>query len=161
MGKRGNNDGSIRQRKDGTWEARITIGYADKGKPKRISKYFKTRKEAAAWLAEVQTQQNTGQFVQPDKMTVEGWMTEWLPAYAKPKLAVTSYDTDEGWIDCHIIPTIGKIELQKLRPMDIQKLYADLLDHGRNDGKGGLANETVRRIHNVLHGHFGRPSRKD
>ena len=114
MGKRGNNDGSIRQRKDGTWEARITIGYADKGKPKRISKYFKTRKEAAAWLAEVQTQQNTGQFVQPDKMTVEGWMTEWLPAYAKPKLAVTSYDTDEGWIDCHIIPTIGKIELQKV-----------------------------------------------
>jgi len=38
--------------------------------------------------------------------------------------------------------------------MDVQKMYSDLLDHGRKNGEGGLANETVRRIHNVLHGAF-------
>ena len=32
--KRGNGEGCIRQLKDGSWEARIMIGYNEKGKPK-------------------------------------------------------------------------------------------------------------------------------
>ena len=35
--KRGNNDGSIRQRKDGRWECRVTAGYKADGKPDRLA----------------------------------------------------------------------------------------------------------------------------
>ena len=45
MSKRGQNEGSIRQRKDGTWEARHTVGVKENGKPNRKSVYAKTRKE--------------------------------------------------------------------------------------------------------------------
>ena len=45
MSKRGQNEGSIRQRKDGTWEARYTVGVKENGKPNRKSVYAKTRKE--------------------------------------------------------------------------------------------------------------------
>lgn len=49
-GKRGRGEGNIRKRKDGTWEARASIGYdRGTGKPKRISKYFKTRQDAQEW----------------------------------------------------------------------------------------------------------------
>lgn len=40
--KRGNNDGSIRQRPNGTWEARYVAGYLPDGKPDRKSIYAHT-----------------------------------------------------------------------------------------------------------------------
>ena len=45
MAKRGQNEGSIRKRKDGTWEARVTIGISADGKQQRKSLYGKTRQE--------------------------------------------------------------------------------------------------------------------
>lgn len=49
----GHNEGSIRQRKDGLWEVRVTAGidFAT-GKSKRISYYAKTRAEATKLLHE-------------------------------------------------------------------------------------------------------------
>ena len=44
---RSNNEGNIKLRADGRYEVRVTVDY-DKmtGKPKRVSKYAKTREEA-------------------------------------------------------------------------------------------------------------------
>ncbi|MDE5556277.1 MAG: hypothetical protein K2J32_01105 [Ruminococcus sp.] len=45
--KRGHNEGSIRQRKDGRWEVRVTAGTDfETGKSKRISYYAETKAEA-------------------------------------------------------------------------------------------------------------------
>ena len=152
MGKRGNNEGSIRQRKDGKWEARISIGYTDDGKLKRISKYFDTRKEAATWLAEVHTAQRKGDFVQPDKITVADWMPKWLEAHCKPPLIEdTTYASYESIIRIHIVPGLGTIPLQKLLPSDIQGFLNGKLGNGRADGKpGGLSTRTVRYMHFLL-----------
>ena len=48
--RRGNGEGSIRKRKDGRWEARITLGYHETGKVKVKYLYGKTRRECAAKL---------------------------------------------------------------------------------------------------------------
>ena len=40
-----NGEGSLRQRRDGRWELRITDGYLDNGKLRTISFYGKTQKE--------------------------------------------------------------------------------------------------------------------
>ena len=39
MSKRGQNEGGIRQRKDGTLESRYTVGVKENGKPNRKSVY--------------------------------------------------------------------------------------------------------------------------
>lgn len=48
---RANNEGNIKLRADGRYEVRVTVDY-DKmtGKPKRVSKYAKTREEAVKLL---------------------------------------------------------------------------------------------------------------
>lgn len=48
---RSNNEGNIKLRADGRYEVRVTVDY-DKmtGKPKRVSKYAKTREEAVKLL---------------------------------------------------------------------------------------------------------------
>ena len=41
--KQGNNEGTITRRKDGRWEARISLGRDATGKLKRVTLYGKTR----------------------------------------------------------------------------------------------------------------------
>ena len=45
--RRGNGEGSVYQRKDGTWAAVLTVGVKQDGKPDRKFLYGKTRKEVA------------------------------------------------------------------------------------------------------------------
>ncbi len=55
MSKRGHNEGSIRQRKDGRWEVRVTAGTDfETGKPKRISYYADTKSISMKWLTQLQ-----------------------------------------------------------------------------------------------------------
>ena len=80
-------------------------------------------------------------------------MDVWFENYAKIKVRSSSYQTYRGYIDNHIKPNIGKIQLSKLTTLELQKLYKKLLSKGRVDrieAKGqpkGLSPKTVRNIH--------------
>ena len=43
--KRKNGEGTVRLRKDGRWEGRIVVGYADNGNPRTKSVLAKTKTE--------------------------------------------------------------------------------------------------------------------
>ena len=74
--------GSIRQRKDGTWEARYTVGRdPGTGKQKQKSIYGKTQKEVLQKLQQVQSNLNSGTHVEPLKLTVSAWLDIWLAEY--------------------------------------------------------------------------------
>jgi integrase len=51
----------------------------------------------------------------------------------------------------HILPTLGGVKLQKLTPVMINALYAQLLRDGKVCGSGGLSANSVRRVHATLH----------
>ena len=55
----------------------------------------------------------------------------------------------EELIRLHIVLRVGNRWLDSLRPLDVQKLYADLED-------GGLSTATVLKVHTVMHGRCGR-----
>ena len=48
-------------------------------------------------------------------------------------------------------PVRGAKSLTRLQPIDISEAYANLLESGRRDGKGGLSPRSVHRVHRVLH----------
>lgn len=60
-------------------------------------------------------------------------MDEWFENYAKVKVRPSSHQTYRGYIDNHIKPNIGKIPLEKLTSLELQKLYKKLLNSGRID----------------------------
>ena len=62
----------------------------------------------------------------------------------------STFDAYRRNIQLHVRPRIGRIKLQKLRPIDLTKFYADLLREGRLDGQGGLSPKTVHNIHQTL-----------
>ena len=90
------------------------------------------------------------------KYTVGAWMDEWFENYTKVKVRPSSHQTYRGYIDNHIKPNIGKIQLEKLTSLELQKLYKKLLTSGRIDRieskhqAKGLSPKTVRNIHQII-----------
>lgn len=130
--KRANGDGTIRQRKDGTWEARFTVGInPGTGKPIRKSIYGKTKPEVAEKLRKATSSVDDGTYFEPEKITVKQWFETWLSDYmagVKP-LTVQQY---RSMTETHIIPALGAVKLGKLTTPQLQKFYNQLAIDGMN-----------------------------
>lgn len=136
--------GTIRQRPDGRWEARYTVG-RDPGTGKQIQRsiYGATQKEVRQRLQQALVDIDKGIYTEPSKMTVEQWLSIWLEEYMgdiKPATRV-SYAQN---IKNHIVPSLGKTKLNALSPVMVQKFYNNLL-------QDGLSAKTIKNVHGVLH----------
>ena len=153
--RRANGEGCIRKRKDGTWEARITLGYDPFGKQMTKSVYGRTQRDVKEKLERLKVDLEGGvteKTVQPDTdtgkdkkeviekeaentgdgicmLTLEQWLDIWRKQYlsnVKPG-TVCHY---ESVCRLHIVPALGTIPLVKLRTPAIQKFYIDLQEKG-------------------------------
>lgn len=70
--------GTIRQRKDGRWEARYTVG-RDPGTGKQVQRsvYGATQQEVRKKLAQLTAALDVGTYKEPCKMTVGQWLDIW------------------------------------------------------------------------------------
>lgn len=141
--------GTIRQRKDGRWEARYTVG-RDPGTGKQIQRsvYGATQKEVRQKLSQAVAAIDSGTYTAPSKMTVGQWLDIWQRDYlggVKP-FTVLNYSQH---IKNHIKPALGVMKLEALNAHTIQGFYNSL---GKpQGGKPGLSAKTVKCIHGVLH----------
>jgi len=111
--------------------------------------YGKTPQEVKEKLAVIMYELSTNQFIDETKMTVKAYLEQWFNSH---KVNLSPY-TQDGYrvnIYNHIIPYIGNVQLKKLTPLQIQNLYAQLLESGRTDGKGGLSPRSVHYVHRVF-----------
>lgn len=142
MAKRGQNEGSIYQGKDGRWVACLNMGYQG-GKRKRKYIYGKTRREASEKLTEALRNRQLGLPVANDKITLGQFLERWLADSVKPSVRPRTYISYSQLVARHITPDLGKIKLAKLSPQDIQELMNSKL-------KVGLSPRTVQYIHAVI-----------
>lgn len=151
-GKRGNGEGSIFKRKDGSWCGMVTISRdPTTGKPKRVTKYGKTRQEVAEKIAKIQSELLYGTYIEPTKITVLQWLETWLKDYKKSNLRPTTYTNYEYLIRIHIGPSIGGILLKDLRSETLQRLYNEKYNQGNIKHHTKLSYSSVRLIHVVIH----------
>ena len=155
--RRANGEGNIRKRSDGRWEGRYTAGRdPETGKTVYKNVLGKTQAEVKSKLKRAIQENAEVDTLKAAQYTVGQWMDVWFENYAKIKVRPTSHQTYRGYIDNHIKPNIGKIQLNKLTTLELQKLYKKLLSRGRVDrieAKGqpkGLSPKTVRNIHQVI-----------
>jgi integrase len=103
-----------------------------------------------AALAEIQTASARNELVESSKQTVEEYLTNsWLPIQRRD-LRESTAASYEANLRLHVIPWIGQTRLQALETSALDRLYSDLLDHGRRSQRGGLSHRTVRYIHTIL-----------
>ncbi len=140
-----NGNGSTRKRADGKWEGRYSAGY-DPATGKLISRsvYGKTQKEVRQKLNEILRDLQDGTYVAPNKMTVGEWLDIWLKEYTL-NIRPATKAAYEQHVRVHLKPALGRIQLSKLLPHQIQQNYNDLLR------KRGLAPKSIKNVHGVLH----------
>lgn len=136
--------GTIRQRKDGRWEARYTVGH-DPATGKQVQKsiYGKTQAEVSRKLRQVCKEVDDGTYKEPVKYTVKDWAEIWLNDYSTSLKPLTAKQY-RSYINNHIIVKIGAVRLTQLDAPTIQHFYNQLV-------KDGLSPKTVKNIHGILH----------
>ncbi|MBP3414133.1 MAG: hypothetical protein J6L81_02910 [Clostridia bacterium] len=109
-----NGNGTIRQRADGSWEGRYTLGRDRKtGKQVQKSIYGRTQKEVAAKLRQITVELEDRPRYAPVEMTVGEWFKIWYDEYTlnvKPQ----TRNLYHSYIETHIKPQLGEIKLSRL-----------------------------------------------
>jgi integrase len=116
--------GSIRQRKDGRFEARIYID----GKRKSI--FAKSRREVEKKRHEALAAIERGEHPIPQQVTLASYLLFWLKEFVQPKLRTKTYDSYRYLVERHIIAALGNVKLARLTPEDVQRFLNKQLERG-------------------------------
>ena len=150
MPKTGRN---IYKRKDGRWEGRYIKKREVGGKIIYGYVYGKTCTEAKQKLTMFNSKESILELpaVNFDKinLTFADIANRWLPIISM-RVKPSTYAGYKAALDLHILPYLGKFEIQGLSAIDIGCFAKDKLEKGRIDGKGGLSAKTVRDILSII-----------
>lgn len=140
-------DGVMKRGRTWTYVIRVTNPETGLSKPKWVSG-FASEEEAKAARDEARVAARRGNFVDRSRVTVAAYLSQWLEGHAvevKPK----THEDYRRIIDDYVVPHIGRLALQSVRPATLSALYAKLAKEG---GKGGrpLSPRTVAYVHAVV-----------
>lgn len=156
--KRANGEGSLRKRPDGRWEGRYTAGRDPiTGKVIYKNVLAKTQKECKEKLERSIEKNRKVDVARSGKYTVAEWVRLWFETYSKPSIREQTAYYYNNYIEKHIVPGIGSIQLDKLTTIQIQQFYNKLKTSGRVQRyehielkDKGLSNRFIHGIHGVL-----------
>jgi integrase len=142
MVKRGQNEGSIFQRRDGRWVSIVNQGWHN-GKRVRKSYYGATRKEVQDQLTRALSDIQKGLPVVSDKQTLGKHLAWWLEEVVSRKNRPSTYRSYEQLVRLHIEPALGNSRLSKLSTQQVRTFL-----NAKQDS--GLSSRTVQYLHAVL-----------
>ncbi|MBB5871152.1 integrase [Allocatelliglobosispora scoriae] len=116
---RRNGEGSIRQRKDGRWEARVWVFSTD-GSEVRRSVYGDSWDEAHEAMIKLQSDKMAGVRIPASADTVGDYLAYWLSQIAEPRVRPSTMASYRWLITTYVLPYLGSKKLARLRPADIR-----------------------------------------
>jgi integrase len=139
--------GNITRRGKASWRIKLERESEIPGKRKyHVETVRGKRADAEKRLTELLRAVDTGTAVDPSKVTVADHVKSWID---DAKGSLKTKERYRQLYDAQIVPFIGGIPLQKLRPADIEQWHKDLLARGSKKGRP-LAPRTVGHAHRLL-----------
>lgn len=112
--------GSVVEVRPGIWRIRLRTGSG------RICRTVKGNEAQAIRVRnEIVAQLSAGEYVAPSYMPFREYLDEWLENVARA-MAPNTYKLYRRTSDKWIIPALGHIQIQKLRPSDIREFFSSL-----------------------------------
>lgn len=100
------------------------------GRRRRVYKIVRgTKADAQAEAARIVAELERGTYVDPDTLSTAEYLRQWLEAAAR-RLAPSTLSVTRYIVERHLIPGLGRVPLQRLRPLHIERLAARLDDQG-------------------------------
>jgi integrase len=142
--------GSITKRGQHSWRLKYEVE-RDPITSERRTRYLTirgTKKEAQRELTRLLAEVDSGTSVDPSHVTVAEHLRNWIAGASH--LGGKTRERYVALIEQQIIPHLGNIALQKLRPVHVKDWHARLLQSG-GEGSRPLSARTVGHAHRVLH----------
>ena len=139
--RRGRGEGSITQRPDGRWVARVELGWQN-GKRRRKAIYGRTRREVADKLPKILHDVQQGAAMPDERQTVAQFLQRWLE-YKRSRLRLRAWQTYEQAVRLHLVPGIGKIVVARLSPPQLDAWF-------RSHQQNGASARNIRYSRTVL-----------
>jgi|SRR5579872_1027435 len=137
--RRGNGEGTIYRRQSlGTWCAVLTVD----GRRQYI--YGKSRQEAARKLSAAIEARERGLLITAPQQPLGRYLDQWLQESVKPRVRPWTYKGYEVLIRRHIKPVMGRVPLQKLTPLHVQRLLNRMVSGGASPKTASYALGTLR-----------------
>jgi integrase len=108
---------------------------------------FRTKREAEVAMVEALGRLNSGQFVDPGRLTVGEFLEQWIEAVASG-LRESTAASYRMVLTKRVVPRIGKLRLTSLTPGHLTRMYAQLLAEGSRSGQP-LSPRSVRYTHTI------------
>lgn len=119
--------------------------YANVKKPDGgyVKVYGKTKREVREKYDEVVEKILNGKYVEKNSMTIKEWSEIWTKNYFL-NLKNSTIEAYTSHLRNHIVPCFGKMKIQALKRMNVQKFINDL-------NSKGLSPKSIKNIHLTLH----------
>ena len=141
--------GHIRKRGKASWELKFDVSDSATGRRKtRYASVKGSRRDAQRELVKLLAAADAGALVEPNRLTIAGYLTAWLNG--PHGLAGKTAERYQQLAEQQIIPHLGALPIQKLKPAHIADWHSRSLTGGGKDGRP-LSVRTVLAAHRVLH----------
>jgi len=135
--RRGNNEGSLHPRANGTWRAQVTV------QGRRMSFTAKTRRECQEWIKKTSVQIDNGMTYDSTRRSLADYLNSWLTS-ERSVMRQSTWTHYNQLTRSYIIPSIGQITLKDLRTEHVQGLYNRLINQE-------VGSYTILKVHTLLH----------
>lgn len=135
--------GSISTNPSGSIRAQVSLPSAIGGHAKRLTRSFRTKREAETWIRQMLNEIDSGINAESVEMRFEDFFLRFLSV---KRMALTSrtYDDYERIGRLYLLPAFASHSLRQLRLTQINDFYTRL-------GDQGVSAATIRCVHRLLH----------
>src|SRR4051794_10536997 len=138
-----NGESTIFKGADGRWHGYVSVGFRLDGKLDRRHVSSKSRSVVVTRVRELERKRDSGTISPTTAPTVASWLEHWLTTIAPHRVRQRTLESYESAVRNHLIPGIGRLRIDRLRPEHLDQLYTALLD-------AGYSPATVLRHHRIL-----------
>lgn len=134
----------------------VVFDYIDEdGNRKQKRKRFSKKTDALAYKHTIEADKINNEFIAPQNMTVAEMLGKWIDVYKNTHWQHSQYTSVVGIVTNYINPNIGELQIQDIKPFDIENLYDTLRKTKiRNPSNKDIANGTIRCLSPKYIGHI-------
>jgi integrase len=136
--------GSITKRSPGSWTIQASGGFNDAGKRVRVTRTIQgSRRDAERALTKLLHEVDTSTVVLDGRTPLGTYLTtKWLP-HASTRVRAKTLQRYEGLVRVHIVPRIGRVKLNALRPQHVQSVLDSMLADGASPASAHKAYQVL------------------
>lgn len=119
-------------RRDDKYRVRYSV--YENGQRKQRNKTFDKARDAKAFAAEIEHAIQTGSYSYSGKLTLAEYLREYFDVYCS-HMRPNTLTASRNYMEQHIIPHIGNIQLKALTTLQIQKVYNTIVETAYSPAK--------------------------